>query len=64
MNGAAARMGRQMARRSSRLPYGLVDMVLSIFCPDSFHSPWSTEVSISFLLRMILMTSPTSLPLP
>jgi hypothetical protein len=27
MKGAAARMGRQMARRSSRLPHGLVDLL-------------------------------------
>jgi len=27
MNVTAARMGRQMARRSSRLPYGLVDLL-------------------------------------
>ena len=27
MNGAAARMGRQMARRSSHLPYGPVDLL-------------------------------------
>jgi len=27
MNGAAARMGRQMARRSSGLLYGLIDLL-------------------------------------